>query len=981
MKRLFTSLALLIVLSLAGGAWLLGTTGGNQRLLQWTIGDQLEIRSFQGSLFEGLTLEDITYKDAELRLTIQSLKLAWQPAALFSGLLHIESLTASGIHYTNTAQTPSTDTASPPASLPVALQLDHAVFSDIQITTGTESHAITRMALQAKTTDNGIIFPDLQLSYSDYIASATGQLDWAEAYPFQFTIKWQGPLPELGQTTGEGVIKGNINALAIDHTTITPFKFTTRGKLTLTGAVPSLNLQGDWQQLRWPLQAAQVTSERGRYQLNGPLSKPRLQGEAALLFPGTDTPSVIATIETQLSAEGLDDLSVQLQEQGNSKDPAMTLNGTGAIQLGDNGPELAIKGDWRAARWPLLSPPLTVSPKGQFSLQGPLQQMALSSTATLLFPQKQAPDMEARLEGILSPSALNKLNLETDLLGGHSRITGEVSWAPALRWTLSLDGRSLNPAQQWPEWPGNLALDALVKGGENRQGLWLDADLKSLSGTLQQQPISASGQGQYDAAGLRLQNLKLNSGPNRLSADGQAGDTLNLNYQLDAPDLSAFWPALQGAITAGGSLTGTLTSPEISSTLKASDLAYKGDGIAQVEGALTWKQERASVQLDSKGLRIGEWRGRALSLTVTGRPDNHQAKLSLDSQALTLETRLKGGWLTQQWQGELSELTLTEPQLGRWTSPLPAHLKAGTEQITLTKTCLIQNSARLCAKGDWTPAKSRFDGELAALPLTRLLHWLPPEVSVEGAIDGRFQMEGPLTSLKGEANLILEQGALLLEATEEQPVRLALQDGLLALQMAPDKNKIQLRLKAGDGELALQANTGPFNTERPIALSGHLDAQLPDLKPIGLLLPGLSDLRGKLKAEATLGGYLQQPEIQGFMTLTEGSTNLPQLGLELKEITLSAKNQGTERLLLEGAMNSGGGLLKLEGDLLLNAEQRWPLTLKLKGEQVQVVRLPEAVAYASPELAITLKKNQLALRGTLTVPRASIQLKELPKSA
>jgi len=886
-RRVILTLLLLMIGLIGGSAWVLTTERGNQHLLAWMLGEKLQINTFQGSLFEGLDLGGISYNDTELQLTIASLKIEWRPLSLFSGLLQVDELTASGVHYTQPGQSQATDEISTPPSLPLAVQLDRAEIVDLNITSNNDTQTITRIALKAKSHQQRLMLTELQLGYADYTASAEGHLDLVKAYPFQLAIQWQGKLPELGEVTGKGEIKGDLNSLTIDHSTLTPFKFRTRGEVTLAESTPSLKLEGDWQQLEWPPQAASIKSSSGRYQLTGPLSNPQLHSEAALLFPGTDTPPVTVSLKSQLSALGLENLSTTIREQRDKTGPAMTLNLQGAIKLLEDGPELAIKGDWSEARWPLLTDSLTQSPKGQFTLLGPLHQLKITSTSTLLFPQKHAPNMETRLAGILSPTGLSALTFESDLLGGKSQVTGEISWEPALNWHLSVTGEALDPALQWPEWPGKLALEAVIKGGENKQGLWLEADLQRLAGTLQQQPISASGQGHYNPTGLRLQNLKLNSGPNQLSANGEVGDALNLTYQLNAPNLSTFWPALKGTITAKGKLKGALTSPEVSSTLKASGLGYSEHGIDQIEGQLTWKKETASVQLKSKGLRSGEWSGRSLSLSLTGRPDNHRTELSLDSDSLILSSTLTGGWLNNHWQGELSELVLTQPQLGRWATTSPATLMAGTEQVKLAAFCLGQNSARLCANGDWTPTNSQLAGQLTTLPLQRILHWLPPEVAVEGAIDGHFQLEGPLTALKGEAKLLLEQGALLLEATEEQPIRLALQDGLLALEMTPKGNRIELALKAGDGEIALQANTAPLTADKPIALSGKVNAQIPDLKPLGLLVPGLNDIQGRLIGDATLGGDLRQPEIQGFMTLSEGSANLPQLGLELREIQLS----------------------------------------------------------------------------------------------
>jgi len=128
-----------------------------------------------------------------------------------------------------------------------------------------------------------------------------------------------------------------------------------------------------------------------------------------------------------------------------------------------------------------------------------------------------------------------------------------------------------------------------------------------------------------------------------------------------------------------------------------------------------------------------------------------------------------------------------------------------------------------------------------------------------------------------------------------------------------------------------------------------------------------------------LASDLQQPQIQGFLQLTDGAANVPQLGLSLEAISLTAKNQGNNLILFNGDMTSGKGLLNIEGDLLLDARQGWPLTVRLKGKDVQLVQLPEAVAFASPDLDIGLKNSRLTVKGELQLPQAKIKLRELPK--
>lgn len=964
---------------LGGGTWLLGTKQGNQQLLQWGLGDKLRIGSFRGSLLTGLDLQDVDYRDTRQQLTIRTLRLRWQPGALFGGLLYIRQLQAAGIHYRLLAPTEPGDSSAPP-ELPLTLRLDQLALTEINIQNGDDLQSIERIALGVRSQDNTLHMGDIQIHYATYQVQGEGQLELAEGYPLQLDIRWQGELPEIGAAKGAGRLSGDLNKLQIEHASESPYQITTEGSIDLSGASPVVDIRGRWQPLAWPRQDAVLNSTGGDYRVRGPLDALQLNSNTRLQFPGTDTPPFSIQLDTRLSHKGADELALLVREVTDQPEP-LELKVGGAIRLEDDEPRLDLDGSWSNARWPLVGDANSASPAGTFSLRGVAQSPRLESYASLTFPQDNAPDIQAHLQGLLSATGLSGLILDSKLLGGTIRTTGQVHWAPALAWELALQGDALDPAVQWPAWPGKLALRAALKGGISQQGVEINADLQQLDGTLQQQPINATGRARYDPDGLNLQRIALRSGPNRFDLSGRLGDKLDLVYALKAPKLAAIWPALQGSIQADGRLGGQRDNPEISTQLQANGLRYAEQRIDQLSANLSWKQGEANGQLTATGLRSADWQGRKLLVSLTGPPESHQARLSLDASDLQLKSAVAGGWHAPLWSGQLESLEIEHEQLGSWRTAAPATLRAGRDQFSLAATCLIQQNARLCANGAWTPTDNRLEASLTAIPLARLLPWLPDQIQVTGNLDGQLSLSGPTKALTGQARLSLPQGDLLLDNAAEQPLRLALREGALSLQLTPQGSQLDFNLRAGAGSISAQAATGPIATEGPLAVNGSLRADLPDLQPLGLLLPGLSDIQGKLAAEATLAGNLQQPEIDGFVRLDQGAANLPQLGLELQDVTLSARNQGKERVNLAGQLTSGGGTLKLQGDLRLDPEQAWPLTLTLVGDNVQVVRLPEALAYASPDLAITLQRQQFGIKGELKLPQADIQLRELPKSA
>ncbi|NNJ91982.1 MAG: hypothetical protein HKP55_09920 [Gammaproteobacteria bacterium] len=221
---------------------------------------------------------------------------------------------------------------------------------------------------------------------------------------------------------------------------------------------------------------------------------------------------------------------------------------------------------------------------------------------------------------------------------------------------------------------------------------------------------------------------------------------------------------------------------------------------------------------------------------------------------------------------------------------------------------------------------------------------------------------------------------MLLDA-EEDELPIALKDGVVNLLLASSGHSAELKLIAGDADINAVIKTGPFSTTRPISLNGSILAQIPQLSQVNLFMPGLTDVQGKLELQAALSGTTQKPIIDGLLEIQQASANVPQLGLNLKNISLSAKNRDNEHIDLKANVTSGDNALELDGTLLLDQSQGWPMQLKVSGQNIQLVRLPEVQIIASPQLNIDIQREQIDIRGKINVPTATIEIKELPRQA
>ncbi len=74
-------------------------------------------------------------------------------------------------------------------------------------------------------------------------------------------------------------------------------------------------------------------------------------------------------------------------------------------------------------------------------------------------------------------------------------------------------------------------------------------------------------------------------------------------------------------------------------------------------------------------------------------------------------------------------------------------------------------------------------------------------------------------------------------------------------------------------------------------------------------------------------------------------------------------------------------MLNLEGSTQLDPDLGWPTRLKLRGDSIRAVQLPDADISASPDLDIVAELPDLHVNGTVHVPHADVKLSELPEQA
>jgi translocation and assembly module TamB len=150
---------------------------------------------------------------------------------------------------------------------------------------------------------------------------------------------------------------------------------------------------------------------------------------------------------------------------------------------------------------------------------------------------------------------------------------------------------------------------------------------------------------------------------------------------------------------------------------------------------------------------------------------------------------------------------------------------------------------------------------------------------------------------------------------------------------------------------------------------------------LALLSPELSQVGGTLDVGLTIAGTIANPEVDGRAAWQGGRVAVPAWGLVVEGIEATATSDDGRSLTFDATGHAGDGELRLTGTTALDPQAGWPTRLNLRGESVQAVQLPNAQVYVTPNLDIVVALPDLRVTGTVHVPRAALELSELPAQA
>jgi translocation and assembly module TamB len=982
--RLLLIIFLPLILGVIIALWAVSTERGTRILLTRGarfIPGTLTVGAQRGPLTGPLDLRDVHYKTDTMDLQIGHLALAWNLRKLSGRQLDVESLHAEKIRV---VLPPSkTDTSNGKlidVHLPVNIVVRDALIRDLEIRhtspPATPPFRLDQIALDAQSDrlSDLLHVRSLKVDGPTFRLQASGDVTPVGAYDLNLTADASYNAPQVPPVAVAGTFRGTLEKLGIDVRVSRPFPAQLKGDVLTPMREVGLDLAAQVRNVdtkalnaAWP--AAHVTEADVR--VKGQLNDFTSEGKVAGSYEGLGA----AVANYRLARHGTDYLVETLNvKTANGSD----LTAKGSIGTAKKDLDLDVVADWRGLAYPLQGKPVVVSRQGDAKVKGTLKAYKLDLNADLAGPG--IPPGRWVLAGNGDQEKMTLHSLQGDVLRGRLAAEGAVAWKPQVTWRLRVNGKDIDPGALNPQYPGRLSFAATTDGALRNGGPYGQVNVTDLGGNLRGNPVA--GAVHLDLAGDRygLPRLDLRSGSTRLAASGSFTKTAaNLDFRLEAPNLGEALPQSGGAITLQGNLSGPFKAPHVRAQGNGQSLVWKTYNAATL--ALNADVDLANqgpIVLDLNATKVGAG-GRSfdsVALTGRGTQRSHTVTLAVRAPDGNLDLGLAGGLQgTTAWSGQIQRLDFKNQQTGSWSLAGPAGLTAGTTAAALRNFCWTSGAARLCADGQWSQAGPwNTSGTVADLPFSLFKPFLPPDLTITGAVNGTFRGQGAPNGVvtanvdlrpgPGEVRYPLENGKPATVRFDQGTVTLTAGQSGLAAHAAlnfPDTGKL-------DGTVRLPQYNALGAPLQQQTVGGHIVASFTNLGLVEAFVPDLKNTKGTLDADLNLGGTVAAPRATGAVNLRGAQVDVPEYNLQVRQIELAAKSDGTGPLQVNGSAASGGGTVTIAGTVPLGPQ---PAALTVEGRRFLAANSKEIRVIVTPHLKIAMQNQRIDVTGDVEVPEAA----------
>jgi translocation and assembly module TamB len=988
MRRFLRAVALLGILAIVLGAWAITTESGLRAVAGFAIRfvpGELALGSVEGNLLEGITVEDIRYRDPDLSVEIARASARWR--WLNAGLGGVE-MEAVRIERPRVAvrRFPAGDDERGAVALPSPIRMNALVISEPAFRYLDRDLALPR-AIESRLELRGtrLSLERLQLEFEQGTVDASGELEFGEALSFRAGISADGALPDWGAVSARLEANGTGTLFVVESLEVSLGE----GQARLSGSVDlspagRVRIAGDWRDLPvTPRSQGTAPSMTGRITAEGSVEQLAASGEFSLaLLPLGDLHGNFA-----LARDG-DRIRIERLEVRHGARGVVSARGSANIAAAPE-PTFELTTSWRDLELSQAGRGTVASQAGSVTIAGTAGAYEMSFNASLSGERLPSTQVEGRGRG--NRRSLDLRSLQVSTLNGAIEGSVGLEWSPAPRVSASLTATRLDPGVQWPLWAGDVSLS--VTGDAAMQGDAVRARVASLTGngTLRGRSFDVSARDvTFDGAELTVAALDLNAGQSSLSLAGRYSPSQSdLEFSLAAPNLSELLPEAAGHITANGYLKAERNVFDLRARAEGGEIAVRG---VKVEGLTV--DTRIGMAEDApvngsivvRGLAAGEQEFASLRVDLEGIASQHRALLRAERGTDRLSATLAGAFKDSQWMGEISGFELLSDMLGQWRLEHSARLHVSRASQTLGPLCITSVQSRLCLEGDNSETQAwRASVGVMRLPLALLTPLVKSkQLSISGALDAEFGAAG-----QGEAigKLTLDARTDGIEVAyaidEEFDQRVAIDSAIVSGHFAEGTLTLQTEVRAPrhmQRPMTFDARLTHFEPANPSAPEAGVQASLiadwTDLSAVPVLVPQLASAAGRASANLRVAGRVGDPRFVGEVGLEDAAFEVPRAGIKIEDVNLMAMGDPRGGMQLSGSLRSGRGEANLTGSVRVAGGVR--VKAALEGRDFEVVNTPAARVYASPAIDLEWIDDTVSVKGAVRIPEAFIEPLEIP---
>jgi translocation and assembly module TamB len=718
----------------------------------------------------------------------------------------------------------------------------------------------------------------------------------------------------------------------------------------------------------------------GEVSIKGEYKKPEIQAKVTannLEYAGFKQSSVPILIETNVVADN-DALTLK---------SALIKSGKNTVGLTGNASEpFDLKWKIEAKDLKQVSPQLAGSINGIASLKGDTDKpvATLDITAKKLEFNGIRQGQEAlTLKGEVSLDNKNILLKDLKLASGKNVLQINGNAGEPLDLNVNINAPELT--QVSPDLAGRIQGDTKITGLYKSPTITtklVASNLQYQDFKLGQSAMNLQGEVQLVDGIPMVKSLNTQIGDNRFEVTGRASSPFDLSWNIDSKNLKEITPELSGRLIVKGQLQGTIDKPIINATVDAKKLSYKAFKLDSADFTASttnniYKINGKLKSLESDGQKIDN-----ASLELNGSIENHTLAAFVEHQEAKVQLKANGGWENEQWSGILQQLKLDDTQAGDWALQKPARISLSKSGFSAEQFCLSSKKTNACSTASWSESIGlNAKGTLKEIPLDLAKPWLPEGMTVNGVINGSYDINQNNGKPKGKIQFKLPSNSFSFKNDYEE------RD--FFYEDAEVNATIDNRTINADASMKI-VNRGQFSANAKVKLSpengkhtidGKASFDIPNINFAQELIPHSRGLRGALSSKISFSGLLSKPQIKGQADIKNAYLRLPEAGTELTDININVTADQPGKARINGKMLMGKGALNVTGDMDINDVAKWKANIKISGNDIRFMNTNEIKANMSPDIVLGLSPEVVSIKGKVTIPYADIRLNDIPESS